>query len=278
MPGPYGPRRVTYADYTASGRALASSRTSSARRCCRTTPTRTPGDRHGPATQPSARGGPNTSSAKPWAATSEHAVIFSGSGATARDRQLDRHPRAADLDSTAARRRAVLPRAERPVVFIGPYEHHSNELPWRESLADVVTIEEDAHGHIDLAQLEAQLQRHARPAAEDRVVLGGVATSPASSPTRTRVARSCTARRPLVLRLRGGGALREIDMRRRRGPRATRTRSSCRRTSSSVAPARRACSSCGASSPPTACPTARAAAQCATSTRPSTATWRRRAA
>ena len=31
----------------------------------------------------------------------------------------------------------------RPVVFIGPYEHHSNELPWRESIADVVTIHED---------------------------------------------------------------------------------------------------------------------------------------
>ena len=31
---------------------------------------------------------------------------------------------------------------ERPVVFIGPYEHHSNELVWRESIADVVTIGE----------------------------------------------------------------------------------------------------------------------------------------
>ena len=36
------------------------------------------------------------------------------------------------------------------MVFIGPYEHHSNELPWRESIADVVTIDEDADGHIDL--------------------------------------------------------------------------------------------------------------------------------
>ena len=44
-------------------------------------------------------------------------------------------------------------RRRRPVVFVGPYEHHSNELPWRESIADVVAIGEDADGHIDLAEL-----------------------------------------------------------------------------------------------------------------------------
>ena len=36
-----------------------------------------------------------------------------------------------------------IPDTELPVVFIGPYEHHSNELPWRESIADVVRIPED---------------------------------------------------------------------------------------------------------------------------------------
>jgi selenocysteine lyase/cysteine desulfurase len=46
-------------------------------------------------------------------------------------------------------------------VFVGPYEHHSNELPWRESIADVVVIDADADGHIDLAQLEAELVRYA---------------------------------------------------------------------------------------------------------------------
>jgi selenocysteine lyase/cysteine desulfurase len=44
----------------------------------------------------------------------------------------------------------VIPAEQRPVVFIGPFEHHSNELPWRESIADVVVvIPEDADGHID---------------------------------------------------------------------------------------------------------------------------------
>jgi len=46
-------------------------------------------------------------------------------------------------------------------VFIGPFEHHSNELPWRESVADVVVIPQDVDGHIDAAQLERELLRYA---------------------------------------------------------------------------------------------------------------------
>ena len=33
-----------------------------------------------------------------------------------------------------------------PLVLIGPYEHHSNELPWRETAADVIRIPLDAAG------------------------------------------------------------------------------------------------------------------------------------
>ncbi len=47
------------------------------------------------------------------------------------------------------------------MVFVGPYEHHSNELPWRESVADVVVIAEDGDGHVDLGDLERQLIRFA---------------------------------------------------------------------------------------------------------------------
>ncbi|HLO36330.1 MAG TPA: aminotransferase class V-fold PLP-dependent enzyme, partial [Candidatus Deferrimicrobium sp.] len=55
----------------------------------------------------------------------------------------------------------AIPADRRPVVFLGPYEHHSNELPWRESIADVVAIHADTDGHIDLAQLESELVRYA---------------------------------------------------------------------------------------------------------------------
>ena len=92
-----------------------------------------------------------------------HAVIFCGSGSTAAiNRLVDvlnlRIP--ADLDDRWDLKSRI-PAEQRPVVFIGPYEHHSNELPWRESIADVVTIHEDRDGHIDLAQLRAELERYA---------------------------------------------------------------------------------------------------------------------
>ena len=44
-----------------------------------------------------------------------------------------------------------------PVVFIGPYEHHSNEISWRQSLATTVDVRLDASGHVDLAHLEELL-------------------------------------------------------------------------------------------------------------------------
>ena len=47
--------------------------------------------------------------------------------------------------------------SERPVVFIGPYEHHTNELMWREAFAEVVVIALDAHGKIDHDELAKKL-------------------------------------------------------------------------------------------------------------------------
>jgi selenocysteine lyase/cysteine desulfurase len=49
-------------------------------------------------------------------------------------------------------------REKQPVVFVGPYEHHSNELSWRQSLATSIEVRLDAAGNIDLAHLEELLQ------------------------------------------------------------------------------------------------------------------------
>ncbi len=45
-----------------------------------------------------------------------------------------------------------------PVIFVGPYEHHSNEVSWRQGLATVVTVDLAADGSIDLEHLERLLK------------------------------------------------------------------------------------------------------------------------
>jgi selenocysteine lyase/cysteine desulfurase len=45
-----------------------------------------------------------------------------------------------------------------PVVFVGPYEHHSNEVSWRQGLATVVETPLAVDGGIDLEALEKLLQ------------------------------------------------------------------------------------------------------------------------
>lgn len=76
----------------------------------------------------------------------ECAVVFTGSGATA---GLSRLVALLGVDE-----------AEYPVVLIGPYEHHSNMLAWRESKALVIEIPEGENGGPDLAVLEAALKKH----------------------------------------------------------------------------------------------------------------------
>ena len=89
-------------------------------------------------------------------------VLFTGAGATAAVNTLV-GLLGWKLSEPLERRygwSASIPTRERPVVFIGPYEHHSNELPWLESVAKVVEIGLDAQGRIDLAHLERALVAH----------------------------------------------------------------------------------------------------------------------
>ncbi len=161
--GPFGVRRVTYADYTASGRAL-----SFIEDYIREVVLPLYANTHTESSGTGLQTGRFREEAREIireavGATDEHAVIFCGSGATGViNRMVDvlnlRLP--ADLDDRYGLS-AHIPAGERPVVFIGPYEHHSNELPWRESIADVVVIPEDEDGHIDVHRLEEQLVLHA---------------------------------------------------------------------------------------------------------------------
>ncbi len=161
--GPFGERRVIYADYTASGRALTFVE-DYLRDAVLPLYANTHTESSGTGLQTSRfREDARAIIRAAVGATDEHALIFCGSGSTtAINRFVDvlnlRLP--ADLDAHY-QLLAQIPPDERPVVFIGPFEHHSNELPWRESIADVVTIGEDRSGHIDLERLEAELERYA---------------------------------------------------------------------------------------------------------------------
>ncbi len=161
---PFGIRRVTYADYTASGRSLtfiedlirdivlplyANTHTEASGTGRQTTRFRE-----------DAR---SIIRSSVGAVAGEHAVIFAGSGSTGAIAKLIdcmelRIPAGAtdryDLG-------AAIAASDRPVVFIGPYEHHSNELPWRESVVDVVTVPEDHDGRIDIDALREALGRFA---------------------------------------------------------------------------------------------------------------------
>jgi selenocysteine lyase/cysteine desulfurase len=161
---PFGLRRVTYADYTASGRSVsfiedlirdavlplyANTHTESSGTGLQTTRFR----EDARAIIREAVG----------ANADEHVVLFCGAGSTGAIHTLIdclelRIP--AGLDDRYGFS-ARIPADERPVVFIGPYEHHSNELPWRESIADLVTVPEDQDGRIDLGALERALIAHA---------------------------------------------------------------------------------------------------------------------
>jgi len=45
----------------------------------------------------------------------------------------------------------------KPIVFIGPYEHHSNDIMWREGIVEVHTIKLTPEGYMDLRDLELQV-------------------------------------------------------------------------------------------------------------------------
>lgn len=141
--GPYGPKPLIYADYVASGRALAqvedfirdqvlpfyaNSHTQASYCGAYVTKLR---DRARAEIARITNAGPDTS------------VVFTGAGSTA---GINRIVGLLDIDG-------ILRAGGRAVVLIGPYEHHSNLLPWRESGAEVIEIAEAPEGGVDMDHL-----------------------------------------------------------------------------------------------------------------------------
>ncbi|XP_062513772.1 uncharacterized protein LOC134189497 isoform X2 [Corticium candelabrum] len=146
--GPFGTRKVVYCDYTASGRSLkfiedfiqAEVLPLYGNTHTTTTVTSLQSTLYRHEARDIIRNAVNAS---------EHdSVIFCGNGCTGAVYKL---VHSLNLKSTGD---------QRPVVFVGPFEHHSNLLPWREAGTEVIRIREAADGTVDLQDLELQLKRY----------------------------------------------------------------------------------------------------------------------
>ncbi|GAB9477254.1 hypothetical protein Gpo141_00014317, partial [Globisporangium polare] len=88
-------------------------------------------------------------------ASAKDCVLFTGQGTTSAINKLVAMLNLAKLG-------AHWNPEKRPVVFVGPFEHHSNLLPWRESGAKVVIVpENDDDGKVCIATLTKMLERYA---------------------------------------------------------------------------------------------------------------------
>lgn len=146
---PFGERALTYADYTASGRSV-----DFIEDAIRQHILPLYANTH---TEANATGQQTTAFREQARqqirdavhATDDDLVIFCGSGATAAVNTL--------ISQLGLRTLTCAEKAEF-CILIGPYEHHSNELPWRELDIEVIRIPESKTGGVCLVTLEQQLQ------------------------------------------------------------------------------------------------------------------------
>jgi selenocysteine lyase/cysteine desulfurase len=152
---PFGRRLLTYADQTATGRSLAfvEAALDGVRPLYANTHTAisTTGR-----VMTRLREASRAAVAAAVHAGPDDVVLFTGSGATAAVNKLV-GLLGLRIDEPLERRyrlSAHIPAGERPVVLVSPYEHHSNELPWLESVAEVVEVALSPDGRLDLGDLD----------------------------------------------------------------------------------------------------------------------------
>jgi selenocysteine lyase/cysteine desulfurase len=180
---PFGERTMMYCDYTASGRSLHFVERYLQRLLQGYANTHTEDDITGRGTSQLLHTAEDTIK-RAVNAGPQGKIIACGTGATGAIDKLQQILGVAIAPATRARLDEQLTQflgAERshafdgyrrhrqPVVFVGPYEHHSNEVSWRQGLATVVTVDLRNDGGIDLGHLAALL---GDPAYRDRPRIG----------------------------------------------------------------------------------------------------------
>jgi selenocysteine lyase/cysteine desulfurase len=159
---PFGRRMLCYADLTATGRHLAFVETWMSRLRTLYANTHTAVSSTG-RIMTRLREQARAIVAQAVHASDDDVVLFAGAGATSAVNKLIgllglRIAEPLDREFGLSSR---IPASKRPVVFVGPYEHHSNELPWLESVAELIEIGLEDSGGIDLRDLEVKVHRYA---------------------------------------------------------------------------------------------------------------------
>jgi selenocysteine lyase/cysteine desulfurase len=156
---PFGERNILYADYTASGRAVKFIEDKLQNILCSYANTHTEDDYSGKYLTQLFHDALKT--IKKLVNAGETGKIISvGSGSTGALQKLQEIIGIYVPPVTKERIFHSIKKTgtDRPVVFIGPYEHHTNELMWREAFVEVVVIGLDSYGRIDTQDLAEKIQ------------------------------------------------------------------------------------------------------------------------
>ena len=88
-------------------------------------------------------------------------VIPTGCGATAAIKKFQELLGLYIPPATRSRFGITVAKKKLPLIIVGPYEHHSNEVSYREALCEVKRISLNDEGLVDLRQLKEILQENA---------------------------------------------------------------------------------------------------------------------
>jgi len=104
--------------------------------------------------------------------TNDFVVFPCGSGATGAIKKFQELLGLYIPPATKARFNINVDDLEKPLILVGPFEHHSNEISYREALCDILRIPLDETGNVDLEFLANALEEN-----KDRQLIGAFSTA-----------------------------------------------------------------------------------------------------